>query len=164
MSDIHFVNDLTLEALGPGARYAILGLRASARGAHQCCKIRLTFDHAFGADGDQAREQLFSLAHGLGHEGRRKIALALPASNKITSDELCFLAALSAAQCGCEDDVSAHMGWLFSGPHSEASEHALRCTAALFYLHGVRVETPTLTRPILHKPITKRPVNYFGTA
>ncbi|MFW5661083.1 MAG: hypothetical protein ACOC05_06815 [Oceanicaulis sp.] len=117
-----------------------------------------------GDEAEAARSAFEAFATLLGQAGRRAVTLAPPPAQRITADELSFIAAIAAAQAGDVETVAAHLRWLFAGDYPVGAEDAVYRAAAGLYVNGLIVEAPALDRPVTVAAMTARPVNYSGHA
>ena len=112
MSHGCFVPDMALSELGAGTRMATWGFRACAIGHSECCALIRGFENALAEDGSPVLGSILSIARFIGHQGRRKVSLAVPGCIRLTRDEVSLLTAFSAAQMKDEALRDAHLSWL----------------------------------------------------
>lgn len=148
MSESGFLEDVYLPELGMGAGTAIWGFRACALGHAKCCCLVRGFEQLFGPDdGGPMLGDMLKLARNLGHEGRRKIKLAMPGCAKVSHDETSLLQAFEASQA-CDVALrDAHLSWLYACP---APQEALALTERLamgFMKHALMIEAPKAAAP-----------------
>lgn len=142
MRSNNFLEDTYLPELGLGAGIAIWGFRACAMGGAGCCTIIRGFERAFGADGAPLLGEMLALARFIGHDGRRKVSLAMPGCARITRDELSLLTVFSAAQMQDEALRDAHLTWLTARSPCTAVCSLTDHIAKSFALHGYDITLP----------------------
>ena len=142
MSSSRFLDSTYLPDLGTGSSLAIWGFRACAMGGAGCCTIVRGFDDAFGEDGGPVLGNVLALARFIGHEGRRKVSLAMPGCARITRDELSLLTAFAAAQMQDESLRDAHLTWLTARSPNQAVSCITDYIAMAFARHGHDIRLP----------------------
>ncbi|WP_084395580.1 hypothetical protein [Henriciella aquimarina] len=151
MRDSTFVTDTCLPELGRGAGLAIWGFRACAIGGAGCCTIVRGFERAFGDEtGPPLLGNLLALARFIGHDGRRKVSLAVPGCVRITRDELSLLTVFAASQMQDEALRDAHLTWLTACSPDETLTGLADQIAMSFAHHGYDIHLPQTSgaRPV----------------
>lgn len=156
MRDSAFVTDTYLPDLGTGSGIAIWGFRACAMGGAGCCTIVRGFENAFAGDGAPVLGSMLALARFIGHDGRRKVSLAMPGCARITRDELSLLAAFGAAQMQDEALRDAHLTWLTARAPDEAMTSVTDHIAVSFLIHGYQIGLPEAPPQRAPRPGTLR--------
>ncbi len=84
------------------------------------------------------------MARFIGHEGRRKVSLAVPGCIRLTRDEVSLLTAFSASQMQDNALRDAHLSWLTGraadGQLGLLSDHV----ACVFSRHGYDILLPSV--------------------
>ena len=150
-----FIPDVKITDLGFGSGFALWGFRAIASGKENCRHLTTGFNRAFEMDNDElcsqhggrygklAMNALKSFSYQLGCMGRRKIILSDSGTMGVTADELCIVAALSAAQ-GVDDNLChLHLTWLLGQSQTHLARHAAKTYGIICETVGIH-----LTRPI----------------
>lgn len=131
-----FLKDQKITDLGFGSGFALWGFRAIASGQGNCRCLSVGFNRAFSIDNDAHHSQhagsngklamnaLKSYSYQLEFWGKRQIKLAEPGTMRVTADELCIVACLSAGQAGDADLCHAHLMWLLAGTETEYAYQA----------------------------------------
>jgi len=131
-----FLKNKVITDLGFGSGFALWGFRAIASGKGHCCHLSTGFNRAFAMDNEECRSQhggtrgrlamnaLKSFSYQLGYLGQRKIILSEPGSMRLTADELCIVAALSAAQAGDDNLCHTHLMWILAQSDTKFARHA----------------------------------------
>ena len=147
MQSSSFIQDTYLPELGRGSGLAIWGFRACAMSGAGCCTIVRGFQHAFGKDGAPLLGQMLALARCIGHDGRRKVSLAMPGCARVTRDELSLLTVFSA--CQMQDDAlrDAHLTWLTARSPGEAVSGLASDIASTLSVDGLDRNLPHKMRP-----------------
>lgn len=137
-----FLEDTYLPDLGKGSGIVIWGFRACAMGGAGCCTIVRGFEHAFGTSGAPLLGHMLALARFIGHDGRRKVSLAMPGCARITRDELSLLTVFAAAQM--QDDAlrDAHLTWLTACSPDQTITGLVDQIAGAFACHGYDIILP----------------------
>ena len=144
-----FLDDTYLPELGKGSGLAIWGFRACAMGGAGCCTIVRGFEHAFGGDGPPMLGHMLALARFIGHDGRRKVSLAMPGCARITRDELSILTVFAAAQMHDDALRDAHLTWLTARSPDHATADLVDSLAGAFARHGYDIALP---QPVMSRP------------
>lgn len=143
MSQACFVPEMSLSNLGRGTRMAVWGFRACAIGHSECCALIRGFEHAFAEEGPPVLGSILSVARFIGHEGRRKVSLAVPGCIRLTRDEVSLLTAFSASQM--QDDAlrDAHLSWLTGRAADRQLGLLSDHVACVFARHGYDILLPS---------------------
>lgn len=144
-----FVTDTYLPELGKASGLAIWGFRACAMGGAGCCTIVRGFENAFDTDGAPVLGHMLAMARFIGHDGRRKVSLAMPGCARITRDELSLLTVFAAAQMHDEALRDAHLTWLTAKSPDTAIISLADSIASTFAHHGYDIALPY---PMINRP------------
>jgi hypothetical protein len=141
---VNFVQSLTLPDLGTGAAFALWSFRAIALGNDQCCAIKRGYDAAFGDDRAVALKAMCDFTWVLGNAGGRRISLGPSGCCRVTADELCIVATLSAAQSEQTWLCKAHLSWLLCGKAEQPAERAALQVGDIFQCAGLDIVAPAI--------------------
>ncbi len=149
MSSNAFLPSASLAELGRGAGLAVWSFRACAVGRAGCCTLVRGYENVFGEDGPPALGSMLALARLIGHDGRRKVSLALPGCVRMTRDELSLLTALAAAQVQDEALRDAHLSWLTARSATDRVGALADHIAGVFTRHGLLIQLPETPAAVL---------------
>lgn len=161
-----FIEKAEITDLGFGGSFALWGFRAIAGGQGNCRKLNVGFNQAFAVDNQLCRSQhggghgrlamnaLKSFAYQLSRLGRRKIILASSGTMRLTADEICIIAALSAAQKDQEDLCNAHLLWLLGTTNTHLAYHAAITYSLVCTNTGIDIEKPKVV--FGQKPLSEK--------
>lgn len=144
LSPVSFVSDLQLPQLGTGAGFALWAFRACAQGHVRCCAVTRGFDAAFGTDGPETLAGMMRFVATVGHEGRRKVRLAMPGCLHVTTDEVSLTKLFAAAQDGNRLARDAHLSWVLGATPSEEVSALVTGIAESFASYGLYIMPPPL--------------------
>ena len=85
---------------------------------------------------------MLGLARIIGHEGRRKVRLAMPGCIHLTHDEASLLSALAAAQVYDRALRDAHLSWLLGLAPGEQIQAHIQALADAFDLRAIIIRVP----------------------
>lgn len=142
-----FLPVTSLADLGRGSGLAVWSFRACAVGRAGCCTLVRGYENVFGKDGPPALGSMLSLARLIGHDGKRKVSLALPGCIRITRDELSLLTALAASQVHDEALRDAHLSWLTASAATGRIGALTDHIAGVFSRHNLQIVLPAATAP-----------------
>ncbi len=138
------LGDVMIPELGFGGRFALWGFRACAIGHRTCCTLTKGYGLELGAHAEDALNGLVVLAQCLGTHGRRRVRVHRPGCLRATSDEICIVAALSAAQMDHRTLFEAHFTWLLAGAPTQTAWTAAQMTARAHLHGGLFIQAPSL--------------------
>ncbi|MGF1456764.1 MAG: hypothetical protein ACFB6R_15460 [Alphaproteobacteria bacterium] len=144
MEDADGLGDLMTPTLGHGGRFALWGFRACAMGHRRSCTLVKGFERELGPFAEDALNGLLVLAQCLGTDGRRRVQIHGSGCLRATSDEVCVIAALSAAQMEHRSLFEAHVTWLLAGAPTHTAWVAAQQAASAFLSAGLFIQAPML--------------------
>lgn len=145
---------LPVPDLGTGAGLMLWGFRACVAGHVQCPALVRLFARSLGSQADYVRQSLLVLSQAIGCDGHRRLTVNGPGQIEATADELSFLAALAAAQCGDEPLRDAHLTWLMVRPPNESAVKAAAATAQALMQAGYLITMPEVGISAPHPHVT----------
>lgn len=139
-----FIRTLDMTQLGRGAGYAIWGFRAIAIGRGDCPALLRGYEMMFGDQHRPALGAMHLLVRAIGNDAGRRFSLGAPGCCGVTSDEVCLIAMLAAAQNLDLARRDAHVRWLTVGKGAVSAQIAADAVGAAFKKADVMIDQPPI--------------------